>query len=110
MTRKSLALSAALLVALVVFSVLLNRGLVQGVVKNADIVLSTDAASYTSGQTVRFTAALNFATSPPEEVLIHRVSLVATSSTQDLDVTLPVATTTIWLSYDPGLAGVQSIV
>ena len=72
MTRKSLALSAALLVALVVFSVLLNRGLVQGVVKNADIVLSTDAASfpsgYPSGQAVRFTATLNFATSTPEEV------------------------------------------
>ena len=59
MTKKSLAFSAALLVALVVFSVLLNRGLVQGVVKNVDILLSTDTASYTTGQTVRFTAALN---------------------------------------------------
>ena len=104
MATKSLAFSAALLVALVVFSFLLNRGLVQGVVKNVDVVLSTDAGSYTTGQTVQFTATLNFGTSTStEEVLIHRVALVATSSTQDLNVTLPVVATTTAIDITVGV-------
>ena len=44
-----------------------------------DIDLSTDKASYTSGETVTFTGTLSFA--DLEEVFIHQVALVVLDDT-----------------------------
>ena len=85
MIKNPLLYFGAPLLALIAVGILVNRGVVQGVVRNTDIGLSTNASSYTVGGTTRFTGIVDF--SDGEEVFIHQVALVvAGPSTQDLDV------------------------
>ncbi len=86
-------------------STLLNQGIIQGVLKNADIGLSSDKSAYSSGETVKLSGVLNFAEA--EEVFIHQVALVAVGpGSQDLDVALPLqAGTTHNLTGLPGVSG-----
>ena len=104
MIRNPLLYLGALLVVLIAVGILVNRGVVQGVVRNADIGLSTDASSYTIGGTTSFTGTIDF--SDGEEIFIHQVALVAAGpSTQDLDVALPLEQGTFNLISAVGASG-----
>ena len=104
MTRHPLLYLCALLVALMAVGILVNRGVVQGVIRNADIGLSTNASSYTVGGTTRFTGTIEF--SDGEEIFIHQVALVAAGpSAQDLEVALPLEQGTFNLISAVGASG-----
>ena len=92
MNRKSVVYSAALLVALVLGALLLNRGVVQGLHSSAHVSVVTDESSYLLGQTIVFTGTL---TLPASELTtaITRVRLINTAGNQPLDVDLPVEDT-----------------
>lgn len=97
MNKKSLIYSGLLLLALVVVSVLLNRGFVQGVVNEADIHLESDSEEYLLGQPENFSATLDFAVN--EEATVHQVRLVV-DGPQPLDVALPLQEGTFDLSAE----------
>ena len=71
MNGRSLVYSGVLLLALITASVLLSRGLVQGVLENTDIDLTVSV----QGQVVNATGTIAFAEA--EEVFIHQVALIA---------------------------------
>ncbi|MDP7534368.1 MAG: hypothetical protein QGI88_11435, partial [SAR202 cluster bacterium] len=92
MEKKSLAYSAFLLFGLIMVSIFLNRGAVQGLHGNAHVSMTSDASQYLLGQTVVFTGTL---TIPAGEATasISRVRLVNSAGPQALDVDLPVQPT-----------------
>ena len=105
MNKNFVALSVVLLLSLVFVSVLFNRGLIQAVLRNVDLGLVSDAASYTVGDTITLTGTLEF--TEDEEVFIHGANIVVEGpSTQDLDVNLPTeAVTDLDLSDATGASG-----
>ena len=88
MNRKSLAYSGVLLLTLIGVHFLLNSGLVQGVVNNADIQLQSDDTQYVLGQTIVYTGILNFA--EDELANINKVRLLVAGS-QSLDIQIAVS-------------------
>jgi uncharacterized protein YjiK len=102
MNRKSLAYAGILLVTLVVASILLGKGMVQGVHNNADIKLTTDSNQYLLGQPIKWAGSLDFADG--EEATVHQVRLVVDGS-QPLNVSLPLQPGTHDLSSRPGVKG-----
>ena len=104
MNRRSLAYSGVLLLTLIVVSVLLNRGLIQGLDTNAHVSVSTDLSQYTLGQTIVIQGTLTF--TADETAAIGRVRLTNTSGPQLLDVNLPVGDTGgVFMDLSSGVAG-----
>ena len=96
MDRKGLVYSGALLIALVIVSVLLSRGIVQAVVSSSDIVINTTSTPTKLGSPRRIVAHLNFpnfqsATVSGVELIIKQTS---PDSTTTLDILLPLTFTT----------------
>ena len=91
MDRRSLGYSALLLFGLVIASVLLNRGLIQGLHADADVDITRDASTYLLGQTIVFNGTLTFRVGEATSS-ISQVRLV-TSGPQPLSVILPVEPT-----------------
>ncbi|MCH7744498.1 MAG: hypothetical protein IIC84_00310 [Chloroflexi bacterium] len=93
MRKKSFIYSGILIVALVILSVLVNQGVVQGLASNTDVNLGlTDpppSSQYLLGQTIRFNGSLDF--TDGEEILLHGVRLRTTNGPQGLNVFLPVS-------------------
>ena len=91
--KRSLLYSSALLIALIVVSILLNRGVIQGVSNNSDISLAVDQPStaYLLGQTVVFTGTVDF--TADESATITAVQLINSTGPQALSIGLPVADT-----------------
>ena len=56
MNKKSVVYSGVLLLGLILVSLLLNRGIIQGVASSSDVTLDSDEAQYLLGQTVFLTA------------------------------------------------------
>ena len=101
MNKRTVAYSAVLLLALIVVSVLQNRGLIQGVIRNEDIGLELfDPATgstlptgteFVQNKTITLKGTLSVA--DLEEVFIHQVSLVVVGL-DSLDVALPLVEVT----------------
>ena len=96
MDKRTLAYSGILLLALIAVSVLLNRGVIQGVHVSGDIQLSLQSPpasnQYLLGQTIVFEGTVQFAND--ESASIAKVRLVNVGgSPQPLDVQLPVDST-----------------
>ena len=92
MDKKSLTYSALLLLGLVFVSVLLNRGIIQGLDSNAHVKLNTDQGTYSQGGVIVFTGELEFSLN--EVVDIKSVNLKNLSgSSIPLDVALPLIPT-----------------
>ncbi|MCH7800677.1 MAG: hypothetical protein IIC24_03940, partial [Chloroflexi bacterium] len=72
MDKKSLTYSALLLIGLVFVSILLNRGIIQGVHSSGQVTLNTDQNVYPPGGTIVFTGELEFSLN--EQVDIKQVS------------------------------------
>ena len=114
MDRKSLIYSGVLLLSLVFVAFLLNRGLVQAVLTNGDVKLSTTSTPTQLGQMRHFTSTLDFPSL--EEVSLFRVQFViqqltssnTTTNTTTIDIDLPIdpvtssVTTTIVVSSPYG--------
>jgi hypothetical protein len=92
MNKKSLIYSGILLVALVVTSILIGRGVIQGVVNASDINLTlpnnpaTGNNKFYLGQTIHWTSSLAFA--DQEFATLHQVELIV-SGPQGFTSTLP---------------------
>ena len=71
--KKSLTYSAVLLLGLVFVSVLLKRGVVQGVHSNSHVALTTDQSIYAEGGDIVFTGEIEFSLN--EQVGIKQVRL-----------------------------------
>ena len=96
MDKRALVYSGILVLALIAVSVLLNRGVIQGVHVSGDIELSLQdpptGEQYLLGQTIVFEGTVGFANN--EDADISKVRLVNVgSSPQPLDVQLPVDST-----------------
>ncbi|MDP6452947.1 MAG: Calx-beta domain-containing protein, partial [SAR202 cluster bacterium] len=91
MDKKSLTYSAVLLLGLVFVSVLLNRGIIQGVHSNSHVTLTTDQSIYPQGGDVIFTGEIEFSLN--EQVDIKEVRLKNVSGPTGLDAALPLAPT-----------------
>jgi len=72
-------------------SVILNRGVIQGVAGNSDVALTTTSSQYLLGETIVFNSTLTFAAN--EENSLSQVRLLNTTGGQLLDVDLPVQDT-----------------
>ena len=107
MDRKSLIYSGVLLLSLVFVAFLLNRGLVQAVLTNGDVKLSTTSTPTQLGQMRHFTSTLDFPSL--EEASLFRVQFViqqltssnTTTNTTTIDIDLPIdpATSSVTTTY-----------
>jgi len=91
MDKKSLVYSAVLLLGLVFVSVLLNKGIIQGVHSNSHVKLTTNQSLYPEGGEITFTGEIEFALN--ERVDIKEVRLKNLTGPTPLDVGLPVEPT-----------------
>jgi hypothetical protein len=91
MDKKSLVYSAVLLLGLVFVSVLLNKGIIQGVHSNSHVKLTTSQSLYPQGGEIIFTGEIEFALN--ERVDIKEVRLKNLTGPTPLDVGLPVEPT-----------------
>ncbi len=84
MSKKSVLYSGVLLVSLIVISLLVNQGLLQGAVQEEEIIHSTDDTQYLLGQPIEFTATLSLVAANS----ISNVRLVV-NGPEPLDCDLP---------------------
>ncbi|MDP7627890.1 MAG: hypothetical protein QF530_08275, partial [SAR202 cluster bacterium] len=116
MNMKSIVYSGVLLLGLVVVSILLNRGTIHGVASSADVSLNLvgpagstlpntlpgtlpstgTSTNYIVGQVVSFSGSIAFAAN--EQQSLNQIRLVNDSGPQALDVTLPLAATSDYIT------------